>query len=199
MVGQQLQICRQTVLPLLQKTMKVALLGITALAAVLGALGASPPPAGGDGWTTVVSKGRYGNYDCGAESFAKAMEASPVNIIRRDCPSCSADLPSRTIFYKRLTGLPSYDLLSVLKSNWTLAPGNAFNVDFELYSALDDALSGDSSKRWAYCNGDDPSGVGAFRDCSPSTEVRNANQWNSFSGRGGQADILFAVANTAKP
>eukprot|EP00937_MAST-01D_sp_MAST-1D-sp2_P000575 g575.t1 len=125
------------------------------------------------------------------------MGDSPITLIRRDCASCSAT--SRTIFYKRLTALPSYDLLSVLKSNWTLAPGNAFNVDFELYSTLDDALSGDSSKRWAYCNGDDPSGVGAFRDCSPSTKIDNTNQWNSFSGRGGQADILFAVANTAKP
>ena len=167
----------------------LALLAVTASVA--------PPPAG-DGWLTVVSKGRYGSYDAGAAGFAAAMQSSPSNIVRRDCSSCTNEISS-TIFYKRLTPLPTFDLLDVLKSNWTLAPGNAFNVDFELYSSLENALAGDASKRWSYCNGDDPHGVGAFRDCGPVSAV--VDMWNSWVGAysGGQPDVLFAVSTAAKP
>ena len=156
---------------------------------------ANPPPAG-DGWAAVVSKGSFGEFDAGASGFAVAMRDSPSKIIRRDCGSCDIK-EAKTVYYKRLTPLPPFDLLGVLKSNWTLMPGNAFNVDFELYSSLADAQAGVAGKRWKYCNGDDASGVGAFRDCGPAGAM--TDQWNSFSGRGGQSDVLFAVATGAKP
>ena len=67
----------------------------------------------------MVSKGAFGEYDAGAAAFASAMAQAPHKLIRRDCSSCSADT-AKTVFYKRLTPLPAYDLLDVLKSNWTL-------------------------------------------------------------------------------
>ena len=157
--------------------------------------GHTPPAPLGAGWTAVASKGSFGDYDAGAAAFAAALAASPSKLVRRDCASCD-DAAARHVFYKRLTPLPAYDLLNVLKNSWTLERGNQFNIDFELYSTLDDALAGDSSKRWAFCNGDDPD-VGAFRDCGP--EIRGPGQWNSFNGHGGQPDVRFAVATGAKP
>ena len=147
----------------------------------------------------MVSKGIFGAYDAGASAFAAILTASPSKIIRRDCASCKRDNPAATVFYKRLTPLPAFDLLNVMKSNWTLAPGNAFNKDFELYSSLDAALAGDSAKRWTFCNGDDPAGVGAFRDCGPT--AGDQDQWNTWVGAygGGQPDVLFAVSASAHP
>ena len=150
------------------------------------ALASGVPPAG-EGWTTVASKGTFGDYDAGEAGFASAMAQAPHKLVRRDCPKCDSQ-DAKYIIYKRLTPLPNYDLLNVFKSNWTILTGNFFNVDFELYSTLDDALAG--RNRWKYCNGDDYSGVGAFRDCGPHGEMLPGNQWNSFNGRGGQADVL---------
>jgi hypothetical protein len=101
------------------------------------------------------------------------------------------------MFYRRLTPLGGFDLFDCIKSNWTDAPGNAFNVDFELYSSLEDALAGDAANRWTSCNFDDPSGVGFARDCGPKGSMNT--QWNSWSGRGGQKDVLFAVSTAARP
>ena len=40
------------------------------------------------------------------------------------------------------------------------------------------------------CNYND-AGVGFARDCGPTVLV--SNQWNSFSGRGGQLNVAFQV------
>ena len=130
------------------------------------------------------------DYDAAAKAFKEALAASPTGIVRRLCLSCQSS--HHTIFYKRLTPVPEdIDLFEVLKSNWTILEGNFFNVDFELYSSLDDALSG--KNRWSYCNGDDYSGVGAFRDCGPHGEMLPGEQWNSFSGRGGPGRAVAAT------
>ena len=145
----------------------------------------APPPPVGDGWVAVLSKGSYGEYDVGAASFAHSLATSPSKIVRRDCASCDAN-DAKEMFYKRLTPVGAgFDLFGCIKSNWTDAPGNAFNVDFELYSSLGDALAGDAAKRWTSCDFDDPSGVGFARDCGPRGSM--PNQWNSWSGRGGRA------------
>ena len=83
------------------------ILAFLAVAAFRVASCATPPDAGA-GWTTVVSKGAFGEYDAGAAAFASAMAQAPHKLIRRDCSSCSADT-AKTVFYKRLTPLPAYD------------------------------------------------------------------------------------------
>ena len=170
------------------------------LATAFISLGAQPPPAG-TGWTAVVSKGRYGTFDGSSTSFNAVLTAAMnmgVPVIRRDCAGC--DVEHKSIFYRRLTPVPSkFSLFECFKNNWTIKSSNrnAFNVDFELYSALDDALAGNTEKRWTFCNGDDVSGVGFPRDCGRT--VQAVDQWNSFSGRGGQPDVLFAIAASKTP
>ena len=84
-----------------------------------------------------------------------------------------------------------------MMSNWT-HDRNMLNKDFELYSEYEAAKSRTASARWQFCNYDDPSGVGAFRDCGAAHAV--PNQWNSFSGRGGQASVRFSIdASGAHP
>ena len=79
------------------------LLAFLAVAAFRVASCATPPDAGA-GWTTVVSKGAFGEYDAGAAAFASAMAQAPHKLIRRDCSSCSADT-AKTVFYKRVIQL----------------------------------------------------------------------------------------------
>ncbi len=63
------------------------------------------------------------------------------------------------------------------------------NVDFQLFSTLNDALTG--SGAWQYCDYDDPS-VGFPRDCGPTGSVWW--QWNSWSkGWGDQPDVAFEI------
>lgn len=160
----------------------------------------SPPPPVGAGWETVLSKGIFTASDVGRKQFDTLLhnygKIAGLGLVRRDCASCEAPVYKASMYYKRLTPLPtSYDLYDALKSNWTNYSGNVFNKDFALYSTLDDALS--AKDPWTSCNFDDPSGVGAFRDCGPHGPQQN--QWNSWSGRGGQADVRFAVATSAKP
>jgi len=141
------------------------------------------------GWTPAAAKGVYGELDIGSAAFVNAWKASPSKIIKRLCANCAST--HHEVYYKRLTPIPDdLDLFEVLKSNWTDYK-NELHKDFELYSDYKSALRGTSGAAWQYCNFNDPSGVGAFRDCGPSGAV--TNQWNSFSGRGGQSDVAFYV------
>merc|ERR1719431_554221 len=58
--------------------------------------------------------------------------------------------------------LDSFDLYANTE-DW-FSTNNVLGTDFNLYSTLEDALSG--SNPWLFCNYDDP-GVGMFRDCGP--------------------------------
>lgn len=158
--------------------------------------GAELPPSPSPsklGWKQVVSKGPiYGELDVGSEAFTKALAASPTKIVKRLCSTCSGT--HREIYYKRLTPVSAdVDLFGVLKSNWT-DYNNVLHTDFELYSDYDAAVTGQAAGSWQYCNFNDASGVGAFRDCGPTKAVQN--QWNSFSGRGGQDSVAFYVDAT---
>merc|ERR1712039_87280 len=143
------------------------------------------------GWTPVVSKGSvYEDIDVGPNAFRKALSASPTGIVKRLCAGCGDS--HREVYYKRLTAVPNdLDLFAALKSNWTDYK-NVLHKDFEIYGDYQAALTG--RQPWQFCNFDDPSGVGAFRDCGPTGRV--INQWNSFSGRGGQENVAFYVDST---
>ena len=71
----------------------------------------------------------------------------------------------QNIIYKRLTPIDDVDMFTLLHIDWfDAAKGikNTFNVDFELYSDIESAVS--STNRWKFCNFNDP-GVGFMRDC----------------------------------
>jgi len=102
------------------------------------------------------------------------------SLICRKCPSCVADY--KTICYKRLSEPcgAATSAFTLFTTNW-YDDCNALNVDFELFSSVDDAVSG--SNRWNWCNYNDP-GIGFPRDCGKTGFV--GGQWNSRH-RGGHA------------
>lgn len=106
--------------------------------------------------------------------LVETSEWKKYNVIQRECPSCSS-AAHRAIVYKRLTTWGGIDVADLFLNNWFSAPegeSNLLNVDFELYSSLEDANSG--ANKWTYCNYDDP-GVGFPRDCGASGAV--GGQW----------------------
>jgi hypothetical protein len=84
------------------------------------------------------------------------------------------------IFYVRLSPIPTtYNFLNLFMNNWTNV-NNTLNMDFELYSNINDALVRNQTGRWQVCNYNDPSGeIGFPRDCDPVT--LNICQWNSYT------------------
>ena len=91
------------------------------------------------------------------ESMDSAFRSTGV--FYRTCASCSPT----TIYYKRITPIPSdfsfYDSVII---TWS-SRNNLLNVDFRLYPSYNDYMS--DTNRWTYCNYDDP-GVGFPRGCN---------------------------------
>ncbi len=107
-----------------------------------------------------------------------ASAATPYPIIYRYCMSCKPT--HQHIFYVRLSPIPTtYNFLNLFMNNWTNV-NNTLNMDFELYSNINDALVRNQTGRWQVCNYNDPSGeIGFPRDCDPVT--LNICQWNSYT------------------
>eukprot|EP00957_Ditylum_brightwellii_P013836 1042560-Ditylum_brightwellii.AAC.1 len=82
----------------------------------------------------------------------------------------------QTIVYKRINPVSSYvNYKSLFLDNWKNV-NNVLNTDFELYSSVNNALSG--TNKWTYCNYNN-SGVGFPHDCGPSDHI--GNQWSCES------------------
>jgi len=147
------------------------------------------------GWTYVVGEGDLMQKDNQIYDGLKVttmFNESPNKIMRRVCTECYNS--HKDIFYKRLTPLPeNFDILNLMMNDWTNT-NNVLNTDFELYSTYIDALSGDTSKRWTFCNFNDL-GIGFPRDCGPTGRV-NWN-WNSYYRGGGRAQhhAFYVEAN----
>ena len=88
------------------------------------------------------------------------------HIIQRDCPRC--DKSHRMIYYRRFTDVHTFDIYSYLK-DWR-SDHNELNIDFALYSSLEDAIR--DSGRWEYCNFDKKD-IGAFRECGESKKKKH--------------------------
>lgn len=85
----------------------------------------------------------------------------------------------QTIVYKRLTSIEDVDMFTLLHIDWFDAEKgikNTFNVDFELYSDIESAVS--STNRWKFCNFN-ASGVGFMRDCGKTSHV--GGHWISIT------------------
>ena len=115
-------------------------------------------------------------------------------IIRRICHSCRYT-SHRDIYYKRLTDLPPMGtdkaageayFLDVLMNNWVNDGFNQNGVDFELYSSYAEAIAGDSSKAWKYCDYGNYDNYGFPRNCGPTVAV--GSQWNSYVRGNGDAN-----------
>lgn len=99
------------------------------------------------------------------------------------------------IIYKRLTSCNNVDMYSLFHTDW-FDPGrgikNKFNVDFELYSSIQDAKN--NKNRWTYCNFNDP-GIGFPRDCGIDRGRRKGGQWQSLNRGGNKKWQLYLFKN----
>jgi len=106
----------------------------------------------------------------------------------RYCETCAAT--HQTIVYKRLTPVPDgFDYARMFLNRWT-ADYNAFNVDFELYSSVEDALAG--VNKWIFCDYYN-TGVGMCRNCGPTGPVR----WNWNGGSAPDRIVYWSKVRNA--
>jgi len=134
-------------------------------------------------WAVVHRQGSYGGCDYGscnlddAALFNGLVGDGEGALLMRECAECTAE-SHQVVVYKRLTASATVDWHDLFTNNW-VSTNNVLNVDFELYSSVQDALAG--TNKWTYCNYDDPScgSVGFARDCGPSGAVHD--QWSSVT------------------
>jgi len=108
--------------------------------------------------------------DIGETAFNEIFQSCPVVQYERNGAVHS--------LYKRVTPIPAdFNAYKMFTYTWQNTPANTMNVDFELFSSLDD-LTNDVNQ-WVYCNYNDPD-VGYPRDCGRQGWV--ANEWFSMPG-----------------
>jgi hypothetical protein len=122
----------------------------------------------GTGSSPSVSKALADSY------FSRTPDGS--GIFYRACPSCVST--HQHIWYRRLTPIGTFSMYSNAFQTWASAQ-NVLNVDFALYSSLNDLLA--DTNRWQFCNYDDGN-IGFPRDCGPSGSV--GGQWNQLNNGG---------------
>jgi hypothetical protein len=115
----------------------------------------------------------------GEDAFNAKLAASPSKIVKRLCPKCASD--HQEIYYKRTAPIGNFNAYKNFAYDWS-SGNNVLGEHFQLYSTYEDAKAG--TNPWKFCNYDDHSGVGAFRDCGPNGAAP-WYQWNAIGGSGG--------------
>lgn len=138
---------------------------------------------------TVYMKGSFGSKDIGKEAFDRKFKKG--SIVYRHCKACRES--HKHIYYLRIADVPAgLSAYNTFLDSW-FDKDNKLNVDFRLYSSLEDLKA--DKKRWSFCNFNDQ-GVGFPRDCAPDKYV--PSQWNSLN-RHGQPDIKFTIKSPLRP
>jgi hypothetical protein len=115
----------------------------------------------------IVSRGSdFGTVNLGESEFNRLFHASPNKIIKRWCADCSHS--HQQIFYKRLTGLNTFEPYTYMLQSWVEAD-NVMGTDFELYSTYHDALAGTNA--WQFCSFDGATGFP--HNCGPQASTEN--------------------------
>jgi hypothetical protein len=133
-------------------------------------------------WTTLYSKGSFGESSSSKETFNKLFRQAGSGIVRRQCTNCVSDL--QDVYFKRKTDVSSWDAYDNLLVTWRDA---GFHTDFDIYPTYDDAVA--DTNAFQFCNGNDP-GVAFPRDCGPNGFI--GGQWTSLT-RGGQSDYVYST------
>jgi len=162
-------------------------------------------------WVKVAGKGSYaepdnamhseqllgGSHTSYSRADFEALWATSTQILMRQCKYCTGT--HRYAYLKRYdqNGLPpNVDLLKMVKDNWKQHENNTVNVDFDIFSTLDDALQ--EKMPWKSVNSDYHN-VGFARDSGPDGFVYD--QWNVWqtplhNKHYGQRSVAFYVAIT---
>jgi len=134
-------------------------------------------------WGTLCAKGNYGSDCLGEKEFNEHFLEAGTGIIRRLCRHCSWS--HRTVYIK-IYSPEEWNAYQELLVTWT---ANGFHSKFDIYSSLENALSGQN--HWRACNGN-YEGVGFPRDCGPDHSI--GWQWTSLTlGWSRQHDYEYAV------
>jgi len=119
------------------------------------------------------------------------------NDIFRNCPVVQYERNGAIhSIYKRISPIPEdFNAYQIFTDTWRDAPSNKLDVDFEIFSSLDDLLNDEN--QWIFCNYNDPD-VAYPRDCGPRGSV--GNQWFSmpggiFNARGVTNGLVFKLFN----
>jgi hypothetical protein len=159
-------------------------------------------------WVKVAGKGAYAEPDNPAfteqhldgshtsmsrNDFEELWDDS-IQILMRQCKYCTQT--HRYAYIKRYDddGLPpNVNLLKMVKDEWKWHENNTVNVDFDIFSTLDDALQ--EKEPWLTVNSDYHN-VGFPRDSGPDGYVYN--QWNVWetplhNKHYGQGSVAFYV------
>jgi hypothetical protein len=152
---------------------------------------AAPSMTGTYTWRTVFSKGSYGPVDLGESQTDSLFNSG--HVFRRECKNCA---PSHELIYYKRTSRSPFSAYSNMKNCWE-SFNNQLNVDFKLYSTLED-MNADRNA-WISCNYDDCThGIGFPRDCGPSGLI--SGQWNSETSLSPNArDVRFSIGLPATP
>jgi len=146
-------------------------------------------------WTLVVAgpNAAHPEMDVGATCFNELFRACPV--IRYTNPDRGGT--GSGVYVRHGADYPG-DAHNLFTHFWQ-ARDNEFQLDFEIYSSMEDARAGESP--WPFCNfadrtgGNDHVGVGFPRDCGPT-----GHQPSIWYPRGGQAFFeAYTGANCPTP
>lgn len=130
--------------------------------------------------------GKSGNNSSMVKMWTDASRSGRQQlIVHRECSSCAAS--HKDIFYRRLRNPGKINPWSLFMQTWAKQDNN-MNVDFKLYSTLDDALA--DRNAWKSCNYDD-GGVGFPRDCGKTGAI--GSQWNTAGTSRGQQDYRYSM------
>lgn len=157
------------------------------------------PEVVNEGWTHFAGLGSWyyptktWDMDERESDFRQLLGSGPTYpLIYRHCPSCIAS--HQHIFLKRLTPIPDgLNYFYTLTNYWKTGNGNTINVDYRLYSTLQDARL--DQNPWEYCEEDwDEDGMGFPMTCGPTGYVpcqHNSYDWTCHNNYNGKSHGFF--------
>lgn len=113
---------------------------------------------------------------------------SQTMILKRECIDC--DVRSSVIYYRRLTSVAGFSIYKNIKYIWASA-NNKINTNFLMYGTLTDLQN--NTNAFQYCDYDDFTGIGGFRDCGLTSL---GGQWNSVM-TADTRHVTYSVLNPA--
>jgi len=143
-----------------------------------------PPAPKDETWTTLYSRGTFGNVQKSKAEFNTIFQKAIDGIARRECTDCTGT--HKDIYYRRKTNPSQYDAYQGLLVTWR--GDRNFHTDFDIYSSLEDAVA--DKNPWKFCNGNDRN-IGFPRDCGPKRHI--SYTWTSLNRHGSRKNYKWTA------